>query len=116
MRKKRTIIHRGLYTTRAYEFNIDKKLRPQDPLLIFEDGQMISRSVETWISINPIRIWDKIYYPDTYHETYQVPLNMESRKLSLCTNAYSLLKEAIELTSPERVRALEAKKRKRVIG
>lgn len=116
MRKKRTIIHRGLYTTRAYEFNIDKKLRPQDPLLIFEDGQMISRSVESWISINPIRIWDKIYYPDTYHETYQVPLNKESRKLSLCTNAYSLLRQAIDRTSPERLKALEAKKRKRVIG
>ena len=116
MKKKTQTIHRGLYTTWAKEFNIDRKLRPQDPLLIFEDGEMISRSVETWIAHNPIRIWDKIYYPNTYHETYQVPLNKESRKLSLCSNAYSLLKQAIELTSPERLKALEAKRRKRVIG
>lgn len=116
MKKKTQIIHRGLYTTWAKEFNIDRKLRPQDPLLIYEDGQMISRSVETWISINPIRIWDKIYYPNSYHETYQVPLHTETRKLSLCTNAYSLLRQAIEHISPERLKALEAKKRKRVIG
>ena len=51
----------GLRAKSPREFNIDRKLRPQDPLILFIDGERISKSIARWIEIAPGRIWDKIY-------------------------------------------------------
>jgi hypothetical protein len=55
------------------EFNIDRKLRPHDPLILFVDGERISKSVVSWIEIVPERLWDKIHESSEYGSTYNVP-------------------------------------------
>ena len=101
----------GLIAKRPAEFNIDMKLRPQDPLILFIDGERISKSVASWIEIAPNRIWDKIYGSAEYGGMYNVPVGKEVPKLSLCSNALSLLKKAIEKSSPDRIEALEKRKK-----
>jgi hypothetical protein len=63
----------GLRAKSPREFNIDRKLRPQDPLILFVDGERISKSVASWIEIVPERLWDKIHESSEYGSTYNVP-------------------------------------------
>lgn len=104
----------GLQTKSPREFNIDRKLRPQDPLILFIDGERVSKSIASWIEIAPGRIWDKIHKTSEYGSTYSVPAGKEVAKLSLCSNAYSLLMKAIEEKSPDRLEELEQKRRTRI--
>ena len=104
----------GLRAKSPREFNIDRKLRPQDPLILFIDGERISKSIARWIEIAPGRIWDKIYKSSEYGSMYNVPDKKEVDKLSLCSNAYSLLRKAIEEKSPDRLEELEQKNRTRI--
>jgi hypothetical protein len=104
----------GLRAKIPREFNIDKKLRPQDPLILFYHGERISKSVVSWIEIVPERLWDKIHKTSEYGSTYSVPAGKEVEKLSLCSNAHSLLRKAIEEKSPDRLEELEQKNRTRI--
>jgi len=104
----------GLRAKSPREFNIDRKLRPQDPLILFYHGERISRSVASWIEIVPERLWDKIHESSEYGNMYNVPDGREVLKLSLCSNAYSLLRKAIEEKSPYRLEELEKKNRTRI--
>lgn len=110
---KRQIVM-GFKTKNPREFNIDRKLRPQDPLILFVDGERKSKSVASWIEVAPQRLWDKIYEFSEYGNMYKVLDGREVSKLSLCSNAHSLLKKAIEEKSPERLEKLEKKKRTRI--
>lgn len=105
----------GLQTKSPREFNIDRKLRPHDPLILFINGERKSKSIESWIEIIPERLWDKIYNTKEYVYIYHVPNGKEVEKLSLCSNAYSLLKKAIEKSSPDRMAALARRKNTRLI-
>ncbi len=104
----------GLQTKSPREFNIDRKLRPQDPLILFFEGQRKSKSIASWIEIAPERIWDKIYESSNYGHKYNVPVGREVAKLSLCSNAHSLLKKTIKKSSPDRIEALDKRKKSRL--
>jgi hypothetical protein len=113
IRKDRQIVM-GLRTKSPQEFNIDKKLRPQDPLILFINGERKSKSIESWIEIVPERLWDKIYKTSEYGSKYNVPAGKEVSKLSLCSNAYSLLKRVIEKLYPVRQVEVDNRIRKRI--
>jgi hypothetical protein len=112
MSKFEVNLERGLFAHNPTEFNIDKKLRPKDPLKLLIDGKLLSKNIEGWITADPVRLWLKIYKPKIYWTIYRDPLKLEVRRLSLCKNSHEALVNAVKRVQPELIEEVEEKKKK----
>jgi hypothetical protein len=99
----------GLSLIHPKEFNIDRKKRLQDPLLMWVNGQLLSKSVETWINQDPVRVFFKLYKPEEYSKNYHSFPKAEAT-LSLCYNAIKLLKQKIQSVRPDLLEDLAQRK------
>ena len=59
MKKKKNRI--GVMSGITKEFTISNKKRLQDPLILELNGQLVSKSTETWIRKHPQTLYDNYY-------------------------------------------------------
>jgi hypothetical protein len=81
----------GISAGLTYRFNISPKLRPEDPLTINTEEQIVTKSVKQWIKDDAELIWHLIY--DKHFK--------KSCSLSLCYNSLKLLTDKLKNTNPE---------------
>lgn len=115
MNRFETNLQRGLYAHNPTEFNIDKKLRPQDPLKLIVNGKECTHNMKKWLEVDPIRIWIKLYKPQEYFSIYNSTPGLETSKLSLCHNTHKSLVAAIKKVKPELIEELKQKKKKKAL-
>jgi hypothetical protein len=110
MKRFDTNFKMGLFANNPREFNIDKKLRLQDPLKLLVDNKLISHSIRKWIDQDPVRIWIKLFQPSKYYTLYNITSGKECHRISLCSNSYAELSKVIKMKRPDLFREKELRK------
>ena len=99
MNKAKKVNKIGIMSGVTKEFNISKKKRLKDPLVLELDGISCNKSVETWIKEYPQVVFDNFYQNNT--------------GLQFVTEAFQLFKSVLREKHPELIEEIERRKRAR---